>query len=287
MTAAKTKPGNTRVTGKEQFYTPPVTALEVVTTVSEFLQSPKSQPWLEPSAGTGAFIEALRKSGFTEITATDIEPHHEAITKVDFLTWQSKQKNFVTIGNPPFGRNNALSVPFFNHAANFSNAIAFIVPRSWRKWSVTNRLDMRFHKVLDQDLSINYLDALGNDKYRGAHLQTCLQIWRLGSQPRTRVVVNDNGFVSRAKPADADIAMRAFGYGCGRIETNFPRVANTTMLFLKVNDKRVLPALKKIDFTHYSRNVSYTQALGLAEINHALNKQLLGHYDTLGDDYLA
>lgn len=287
MDASKQKPGNTRVTGKEQFYTPPNIAGQVVDKVLQFVTDPQERFWLEPSAGTGAFIEALSSRGFENVMATDIEPHHQKIKQIDFLEWQPNRSDFITVGNPPFGRNNALSVPFFNHSANCSELIAFIVPRSWRKWTVTNRLDLRFHKIHDEDLDINYLDVSGQDNYRGSHLQTCLQIWRREPNLRQRVSVRDNGFISKVSPDQADIALRVFGYGCGRLEYDFKPIPNTTLMFLKINDQRVIPAMESINFKHYSRNVSYTEALGLAEINHALNIALLGHSDATGDDYLA
>jgi hypothetical protein len=84
----------------------------------------------------------------------------------------------VTISNPPFGRNNSLSIPFFNRAAEHSEFIAFIVPRSWRKWSVLNRLDRRFHLVSDKDLQIDYVDGLGANLSQRKKLATCFQIWQ-------------------------------------------------------------------------------------------------------------
>ena len=148
-TSKKPMLGNTRVTGKEQFYTP--TALadrlvgEVVARVTDF----HTRTVLEPAGGTGAFVDAAERAGAARILSIDIEPKHEKVSRADFLEHVVPEHNAITISNPPFGRNNSLSIPFFNRAADYSEYICFIVPRSWRKWSVINRLDRRFELVHD------------------------------------------------------------------------------------------------------------------------------------------
>jgi len=275
MTSPAVKLGNRRITGKEQFYTPPATASWVVERVLELVPESRNSVWLEPSAGSGAFIDALSQVGIENVLAMDIEPAHPMVKKRDFLSWKPTATNLVAIGNPPFGRNNSLSIPFFNKCAQFSSTIAFIVPRSWRKWSVTNRLSMNFSCIFDEDLSINYVDVAGADVYARNNLRTCLQIWTQISVPRERVRILDHGFVEKVSPEDADIALKVFGYGCGTVLTEFARVPNTTLMFLKVNDQRALKALRDAPLEKYFNNVAYTEALAFTEINDALNKVLI------------
>jgi len=120
-----------------------------VSEVAKLVPDFESRTVIEPAGGTGAFVDAAKTLG-AKVFSVDIEPMHESVKLGDFLQTEIKAVDAVTISNPPFGRNNSLSIPFFNHAADFSEYIAFIVPRSWRKWSVLNRLDSRFHLVLDQ-----------------------------------------------------------------------------------------------------------------------------------------
>ena len=275
MTSPAAKLGNRRVTGKEQFYTPPATAAWVVERVLELAPESRNQVWLEPSAGSGAFIEALGDVGISDVLAMDIEPAHPLVRKQDFLTWRPTAKDVVAIGNPPFGRNNSLSIPFFNKCAEFSSTIAFIVPRSWRKWSVTNRLSMDFICISDEDLNINYVDVSGADVYARNNLRTCLQVWTRTSIPRERVRITNNGFVEKVSPQEADIALKVFGYGCGTVLTEFARVPNTTLMFLKVNDRRAVKVLREAPLEKYFNNVAYTEALAFTEVNDALNHALL------------
>lgn len=268
--------GNTRVTGKEQYYTPPSTAALVVDRLLTRIPQLVDSPWLEPAGGTGTFIEVLKQRGITEVESYDIEPHHNEVCKGNFLDQTLMKQNYVAIGNPPFGRNNALSVPFFNKCAQDSAVICFIVPRSWRKWSVTNRLDLNFHLVDDYNLDINYVSVSGETLSDNSHLRTCVQTWERRDQKREVVRVTDNGIIQKCGPKDADVALTIFGFSCGTVRTEFPRVPNTTQMFLKLCHPRALEALQHVDYSRFFNHTAYTQALSLQEINYLLNEYIFG-----------
>ena len=269
--------GNTRVTGKEQFYTPSELAHTLAERVEAVLGSLRGKVVLEPAGGTGSFIEAVRAKGAREVISFDIEPLHEGVALGSFLDQQLAVQNLITISNPPFGRNNALSVPFFNHAAGVSDAICFIVPRSWRKWSVTNRLDLNFELVFDQDLDIDYVDSTGESISDKSRLATCFQIWKRTSTPRTPVKIKDMGIIEKVSPGEADVSLTIFGYGCGNLKQDFERVPNTTQLFLKLNHPKALAALESVDFSRFYKSTAYTEALSLQEINYLLNEEIFGN----------
>jgi predicted RNA methylase len=270
------KLGNTRVTGKEQYYTPKPLAIELVAQIEKVLGPLQGKTVLEPAGGTGAFIEAVQTSGAARVISFDIEPMHELVTKGNFLEQEIKQSNLITVSNPPFGRNNSLSIPFFNHAAKVSDAICFIVPKSWRKWSVTNRLDLGFELALDLDLEIDYVDAEGSALSNKSHLATCFQVWKKTDSPRSVVRVKDKGIIEKVSPDQADVSLTIFGYGCGKVKTQFEPVANTTQMFLKLNHPRALAALESVDYSKFFKNTAYTEALSLPEINYLLNEAIYG-----------
>ena len=270
------KLGNTRVTGKEQFYTPLKLARTLVGDVETVLGSLQGKIVLEPAGGTGSFVEAALTKGVKEVISFDIEPLHEKVLLGNFLDQELTEQNLITISNPPFGRNNSLSIPFFNHAARVSDAICFIVPRSWRKWSVTNRLDRNFELVADQDLDIDYMDADGELISDKSRLATCFQIWKRTETPRVPVKITDMGVIQKVSPELADVSMTIFGYGCGSIKQDFERVPNTTQLFLKLNHPQALSALRSVDFSRFFKSTAYTEALSFQEINFLLNEQIYG-----------
>jgi predicted RNA methylase len=270
------KPGNTRVTGKEQYYTPKPLALELVARIEKVLGPLAGKTVLEPAGGTGAFIEAVQSVGVSKVISFDIEPLHESVSVGDFLEQEIEEVNLITISNPPFGRNNSLSIPFFNHAAAASDAICFIVPRSWRKWSVTNRLNLSFELAFDIDLDIDYVDAEGSPLSSKTHLATCFQIWKKTNKPRKVVRVTDKGIIEKVSPDQADVSLTIFGYGCGKVKTQFERVPNTTQMFLKLHHPKALAALESVDYSKFFKNTAYTEALSLPEINYLLNEAIYG-----------
>ena len=269
--------GNTRVTGKEQYYTPVELAERLMDEVEKLVPDLASRTVIEPAGGTGAFIQAAQNLGVTNFLSFDIEPKHSLVKRADFLNQKIKAQDALTISNPPFGRNNSLSIPFFNKAAEHSEYICFIVPRSWRKWSVINRLDRRFHLVADHDILVDYVDESGERLSKRTSLSTCFQIWQRKTDLRPLVKVQDLGVIEKCGPADADVALTIFGFGCGKVRTEFDRKPNSTVMFLRVLHPKALAALKSVDFNRFSKNTAYTEALALPEINYLLNEAIFGN----------
>ncbi len=61
----KARPGNRRVTGKEQFYTPIDLALKLTKQIEPLVVGLKGKLVIEPAGGTGAFIKAAKELGAT------------------------------------------------------------------------------------------------------------------------------------------------------------------------------------------------------------------------------
>jgi hypothetical protein len=274
------KEGNKRVTGKEQYYTPNNLAISLVSTLVKtivdksgtFFLEGEASLWIEPAGGTGNFVRAAHNYGYS-VWSCDIEPKYKGIEKKDFLTVDLtglEKTNVIVFGNPPFGRNNSLSVRFFNHSAEVADYIAFIVPRSWRKWSVINKLDDRFQCVYDLDLSHNYVDDEGVE-FKGGSLKTCFQIWKRSTSLRKPVEVEDRGYITKCGPDEADISLTVFGHGCGKVKREFERVPNSTQMFLKADDY-VIKAMEKIDFSEFYNRTAYIEALSIKEIRYCLNR---------------
>jgi len=270
------KLGNRRVTGLEQYYTPTKLANDLVLELKQLIPNFELRSFLEPAGGNGSFIQALAHHGGVSIQSVDTHPLHPDVKKKDFLTFQTKERDLVTVSNPPFGRNNALSIPFFNHAAQFSSHIAFLVPRSWRKWSVQNRLQPNFHLIHDRDVDLIYVNSNGEPLTKSNELRTCFQVWERRSELREKFVVPDNGLIKKVKPDQAALALRVFGYGCGQVLEDFPKASNTTLMFLSLSEGITASLLRELDFERFINNTAYTQALSFQEINYLLNEKLLG-----------
>ena len=276
MATKKAKLGNTRVTGKEQYYTPPTTANSIIERVLNKFPESARRSWIEPAGGAGTFIDVARRHGVQDVISFVIEPHHPEVQLGNFLEQHLDVSEAVSIGNPPFGRNNSLSIPFFNHCAKYSDLICFIVPRSWRKWTVINRLDSSFHLVDDYDLTINYVDVEGMPLSKKSVLKTVVQTWKKEERHRNKIMVTDRGIIKRVKPDQAAVSLTIFGFSCGTVKTEFPRVPNTTQMFLTLHHPKALEALQSVDFSRFFNNTAYTEALSIKEINYLLNEYIFG-----------
>jgi len=260
---------NKRVTGKEQYYTPEKTVIECISLLDKVHQG---DTYLEPAGGTGAFIEQLIQLN-RNVVSYDIEPKHNLVQQTeDFLLEDlSHLSDIITISNPPFGRANKLCVPFFNKCAEVSTHIGFLIPKSWRKWSVINRLDNRFHLVSDTELTVDFIHPSQEKKSKGK-LNTIFQVWEKRDELRETISVMDRNYITKTNPDDADVSLTVFGRGCGKLKEEFPRVPNTTQMFLKCNEPWVVDALKTVDFSRFYSNVAFVEALSIKEINFLLNE---------------
>ena len=127
--------------------------------------------WLEPAAGDGAFFTLLPEGSL----GIDIEKRIEGVVEHDFLSFTDfGHYTYCAIGNNPFGKNASLAIRFFNHAARVSNAIALILPRTFRKASVQNKLDQYFHLIHEQAVPDNSFLHMGAE----VNVPCVFQIWQ-------------------------------------------------------------------------------------------------------------
>ena len=158
----------------DKFYTQKQVAKQCFEFLNTQLHIPTETTYLEPSAGGGAFLDLLPK-----YVALDIAPEDDRIQQQNYLTYTPNYCNFVTIGNPPFGKRSKLAIDFFNKAATMSDVIAFIIPVSFMKWSVQKQLDHSFKLHSYMYLEPESFSANG-EPYS---VRTVFQIWvKTGSQ---------------------------------------------------------------------------------------------------------
>ena len=139
---------------KDQFYTNPAIALSCARVLRTTLDALgyNNPRIIEPSAGTGALINAARDTGFNRIEGYDIEPKHPSIKYANFLELPSPKRparNTVVFGNPPFGSRSKLAIEFFNKSAELGDTVAFIIPAQFRKWSVQSKISKGMKLVVD------------------------------------------------------------------------------------------------------------------------------------------
>lgn len=208
----------------DQFYTNSNVSISCMKSIEKYINMENYDIHMEPSAGTGSFYRLLDKGKRLGI---DIEPKYDGIIKMDFLDYiPDRSKRYIVLGNPPFGKNSSLAIKFFNKAGIFSDCIAFIVPRTFKRVSVQNQLDLNFSLIYDEDLPLKpccftpSMDA-----------KCCFQIWIRLDIKREKVIYdkfhNDFTFIKLGPkdengqptpPDGVDFVMKAYGSNCGEIK---------------------------------------------------------------------
>lgn len=111
---------------KGQFYTSYESAAQCLEVIKEQLGENgydfSQYVLLEPSAGKGSFLQT------NNYFAMDIEPQANNIVRQDFLLWEPDRKNYIVVGNPPFGLRGQQALRFLNKALSFSDFVCFILP---------------------------------------------------------------------------------------------------------------------------------------------------------------
>ena len=155
----------------EAYFTSPILARSSIALIAEHFPLETFDLIIEPSAGDGAFLDALPADRRVGI---DINPRRPDLVERDFLRWlpEDPTQRILVVGNPPFGQRAALAIRFLVHAATFADVIAFILPRSFNKDTFQNRVPANFHLVASRDC--NDVFAIEG---RNHHVRTVFQIW--------------------------------------------------------------------------------------------------------------
>jgi hypothetical protein len=252
----------------DQFYTQPALAATLVAALQAHLGPlPSGTRFLEPSAGKGAFLDPLP----ADTLALDLAPADPRVKPGDFLAFRPAEGPWVVVGNPPFGKNASLAIRFFNHAATFAQVIAFIVPRTFEKASVHNRLDPAFHLTYSQAVPEDAFEFEGQP----IHVPCVFQVWqRQADAPRVRVRAPlthpDFTYVDRAT---ADFAFQRVGAKAGTIKSlNGPDrgLAAASHHFIRVTQRKrvaqVRAVFERLDWASIKHRTAGNPSIAKTEI---------------------
>ena len=143
------------------------------------------------------------------------------------------------IGNPPYGKNSSLAVKFLNKAAELSKNINLVLPRTFRKPSIINRLNPHLHLVSDTNV--------GDSAFRDSII-ACNQVWEVRDERREHIVTYTThpDFIFTTKN-DADICLGRVGGGpAGKVFDEWAERSENSHYFLKVRTPEVIDNLKAI-----------------------------------------
>jgi hypothetical protein len=270
--------GKFRTNTKDQYYTKQVIAAQCVKTLLEVIPESSSYQWIEPSAGNGVFLKCLPES--IDKLGIDIDPKSPDILKGDFLQWQpTTDKPRLFFGNPPFGSQSGLAKKFIHHAATYGNILAFILPRSFVKPSMSRAFPPLFHCIHTEELPKSSFEVNG----KSYNVPCIFTIWQKQTSPREiQQSVKEVGF-TYVKPTES------FDFVCKRVGGEAGKcLAKDVRAFDKKHDKdynyfiQLDPNLRPytediietMNLHVFPSNTTGFRSLSKSEINEVLNEIL-------------
>jgi hypothetical protein len=221
---------------KDQFYTKESVAK---TCIAKLLTIPEidTYTWIEPSAGNGVFLNNIPNP--IQKIGIDIDPKEPSIQQQNFLSFHPTSKKNLVFGNPPFGRQASLAKKFIKHSSTFSSIIAFILPRSFLKPSMSNAFPLDFHLIHTQNLDKNSFELNGNPY----DVPCIFQIWEKKDDKRPKEIkIKETGF--KYVTSDFDLAFRRVGGLAGKCYSS-GTFSKQSHYFLKF-DEQYQPFLDEI-----------------------------------------
>jgi hypothetical protein len=224
---------------------------------------------IEPSAGNGSFIKNISKICNNNLFY-DIEPDDKKIIKQDFLTLtnksilsklKKKKYKIHIIGNPPFGRQSSIAIKFIQYSMIYikCNTLSFILPKSFKKDSIKDKIPLDYHCIFEKDLPVNSFMTSDNKNY---NVPCIFQIWIKKDIDRTKLKkLQPNQFKFVKKTDNHDFSVRRVGGTAGFIDIKTSDKNIQSHYFIKLNTEntnyinKILTIIKKIKFTSAENTV--------------------------------
>lgn len=210
----------------DKYYTPKELAEYCVEKTKEIVGVDNISEWLEPSGGSGVFLDFLPKGTYS----CDIEPEDSRVDKKDYLSLDlGYREGRCIIGNPPFGRANSGVKKFFKKSTLLGEYIAFILPIS--QFNNNNEL---------YQYDLIYSEDLGKCLFTDRIIHCCFNIYRKPKLKKQKPVqkLRDLEIVGwrKAKSVDCDFYICCYGSNTGMIVDKDSKLVNINGIIIK-NEK--------------------------------------------------
>lgn len=228
---------------------------------------------IEPSAGSGNFINELPVD--SSFLAFDLEPDHPSVEKQDFLNLDlSKDLIFNFLGNPPFGFASNLAIKFFNKAAINARYIAFIVPKTFKKLSVQEKLNKKLHLISDNTLPKNSFILEGKEY----DVPCCFQVWEKKEYDRETPFAELLAkpeiflFVSKSK-SNRLVCVRRAGGKAGQLLKGWDHAETSTYWIKPLIDKKLFIEILKSLNLDLTGNTAGVKSISKKELTILINEK--------------
>ena len=275
----------------DKFYTRYIVAENCVMNVDKYIKVQEEDIFIEPSAGSGVFIDNVKEVFCEEIDihGYDLSPDREDIKQQDFTTFNLKktygEQPIHFIGNPPFGRSSSLCRKFIKKMCDYKNtkSISLILPISYHKqYNQDTSFSTKFHLVFEDILGKNSF----TNEVNGKKLFDCpavFQIWeRRETDRETRQKTKPVGFtyIPREKGLTADFAICHKGSAAGKIfnphahNTLGPIINSSSYRFIKLDKPNpdIFDIYKQKAFKDFKFYDMGSPTINKPELNYEINK---------------
>lgn len=211
--------------------------------------------YIEPCAGSGAFLKVL-----PNIVGYDIKPECSDVIKEDVFNLKTS-KGSVIVGNPPFGTNGSLALKILNHFMTQEvKAVAFILPRTFKKESMKNKVNLKYDLSYEIDLPLDSFEVDG----KSVSVPCVFQIWVKCKKDRKLPKQEGSSIIEFTTKDKADIAVRRAGGKAGQILEGLNHTESSTY-FIKLLHKDALLCIKLID-TKVAEDTAGVKSISKQEI---------------------
>lgn len=253
----------------DKFYTKKELAISLISKINlnEF------EVVIDPCCGDGSFYSNINHK---KVIGIDILPHIDGVITSDFFDWNYKQINensskVLVISNPPFGKQGSLAMNFIKRSSEFADTIAFILPLSFAKISVKNKIPEFYH--------LDYEEILPEDSYlldgENYSVKCVFQIWKKKDSKREKIKSDEaTGFTYTKNKNLADIAIRRVGVYAGKAFRDLSK-SEQSHYFLIIEDKSKIDLIiNKLEEINWNDLTVGPRSISKGELNNVLNKIL-------------
>lgn len=257
----------------DKFYTKP----EIASLYIAKANIPDYTTIIEPSAGNGSFSNQI-----PNCIALDLKPEGTGIIEQDWLEYEHPEKldgeKVLVIGNPPFGQQNSLAVKFINHAAIFADRIAFILPISFKKESVQNRIHENMHLTFEEIIPKGSF-TFNDESY---DVKCVFQIWDRKDEKRPKKVktnLNTNNLFDFVRKTEApDAVIYRVGGRAGTVSLAWEDKTEMNHYFIRFKEEsarenliEIVEEMNKISYPSRYHSVG-PRSVSKTELNEEINR---------------
>jgi hypothetical protein len=266
--------GKKRKNTMDQYYTKAAVAKKCVDKILELCPESAGYQWVEPSAGSGAFLKAL-PSHIVNSVGVDLEPKGPNILKGDFLAWSAATRPCIIFGNPPFGKQGSIAKSFIKHAASMASVIAFILPRSFVKPSMSRAFPLEFHCIFSEELEKNAFEVNGSEY----DVPCVFQIWqKRGAQRLIAEPIHELGFAYVKAGQPYHIAFKRVGGLAGKCSPSSAGPFHPQYHYFLALEEAFQPhagrIIERVNQHVFPSNTVGPRSLSKSEANEVLNEVL-------------